>query len=194
MGDHEKDAGPPAITVTGHQWWWEIEYQIGAASTSTSSTPTSCTCLPGKPVDIELRTHDVIHSFWVPRLHGKVDLMPGFTNRIRIQADEPGVYRGECAEYCGPQHAHMILLVDVQPQAEFDAWLGRARQPAPPPARRVRGARAAGVHEQCVRAVSHHPRHRRARTGRTRPHAPRRREGIAANSLSQLDRHTSRRG
>jgi cytochrome c oxidase subunit II len=132
MGDHEKDAGPPAITVTGHQWWWEIEYQIG--SVNEHVVDANELHLPaGRPVDIELRTHDVIHSFWVPRLHGKVDLMPGFTNRIRIQANQPGVYRGECGEFCGPQHAHMILLVDVQPQAEFDAWLGRARQPARPP-------------------------------------------------------------
>jgi cytochrome c oxidase subunit 2 len=132
MGDNETHAGPPAITVIGHQWWWEIHYQIGGVEQHVVDA--NELHLPaGRPVDIELRTHDVIHSFWVPRLHGKVDLVPGFANRIRIQADQPGVYRGECAEYCGPQHAHMILLVDVQPQAEFDAWLGRARQPAAPP-------------------------------------------------------------
>jgi cytochrome c oxidase subunit 2 len=133
MGDHEQHAGPPAVTITAHQWWWEIEYQIGGVAQHVVDA--SELHIPaGRPVDIELRTHDVIHSFWVPRLHGKVDMVPGFPNRIRIQADETGLYRGECGEYCGPQHAHMILLVDVQPQADFDAWLGRARQPAAPPA------------------------------------------------------------
>ena len=133
MGDDERHAGPPAITITGHQWWWEIEYQIGGVNGHVVDA--NELHLPaGRPIDIALRTHDVIHSFWVPRLHGKVDLVPGVVNRIRIQADEPGLYRGECGEYCGPQHAHMILLVDVQPQADFDAWLGRARQPAAAPA------------------------------------------------------------
>jgi cytochrome c oxidase subunit 2 len=132
MGDHEIHAGTPAITITGHQWWWEIEYQIGGVNQHIVDA--NELHLPaGTPTDIALRTHDVIHSFWVPRLHGKVDLMPGFDNRIRIQADQPGLYRGECGEYCGPQHAHMILLVDVQPQAVFDAWLARARQPAAAP-------------------------------------------------------------
>lgn len=133
MGDHDEHAGPPAITVTAHQWWWEIEYQIGGVAEHVVDA-NELHIPAGRPVDIELRTHDVIHSFWVPRLHGKVDMVPGFPNRIRIQADETGLYRGECGEYCGPQHAHMILLVDAQPQADFDAWLGRARAPAQPPA------------------------------------------------------------
>ena len=133
MGDRERFAGPPAITIVGHQWWWEITYQIGDGVSQHVVDANELHIPAGRPVDIELRTYDVIHSFWVPRLHGKVDLVPGFANRIRIQADEPGLYRGECAEYCGPQHAHMILLVDVQPQAEFDAWLGQARQPAASP-------------------------------------------------------------
>jgi cytochrome c oxidase subunit 2 len=132
MGDDEMHAGPPAITVTGHQWWWEIEYQIGAVNQHVVDA--NELHLPaGTPIDIALRTRDVIHSFWVPRLHGKVDLVPGFDNRIRIQADQPGLYRGECGEYCGPQHAHMILLVDVQPQSEFETWLAQARRPAAAP-------------------------------------------------------------
>ena len=134
MGDHEQHAGPPMITVTGHQWWWEIEYHVGDEVSSHVLDANELHIAAGTPIDIRLRTHDVIHSFWVPRLHGKVDLMPGYDNRIRIQADQTGLYRGECGEYCGPQHAHMILLVDVQPQAEFDAWLAGARQAAKPPA------------------------------------------------------------
>jgi cytochrome c oxidase subunit II len=134
MGDHEMHAGPPMITITGHQWWWEIEYQFGESVSGHVVDANELRIPAGRPVDIRLRTHDVIHSFWVPQLHGKVDLVPGFDNRIRIQADQTGLYRGECAEYCGPQHAHMILLVDVLPPAEFDAWLARERQPAAPPA------------------------------------------------------------
>jgi cytochrome c oxidase subunit 2 len=134
MGDNEMHAGPPTITITGHQWWWEIEYHIGPDVSAHVLDANELHIPAGQPIDIRLRTHDVIHSFWVPRLHGKVDMMPGYDNRIRIQADQPGWYRGECGEYCGPQHAHMILLVDVQPKAEFDAWLAQARQPAAAPA------------------------------------------------------------
>jgi cytochrome c oxidase subunit 2 len=124
---------PPQITIVGHQWWWEVQYQIG--DTHEHVVGANEVHIPaGRPIDIALVTRDVIHSFWVPQLHGKVDLIPGQVNQIRIQADRPGVYRGECAEYCGPQHAHMILLVKAESQADFDAWLGRERQPAGPPA------------------------------------------------------------
>jgi cytochrome c oxidase subunit 2 len=136
MGDDEIHAGPPMITITGHQWWWEIEYHFGDTVNEHVVDANELHIPAGRPIDIRLQTHDVIHSFWVPRLHGKVDLVPGFDNRIRIQADQPGLYRGECGEYCGPQHAHMILLVDVLPQAQFDAWLARMRQPAAAPADR----------------------------------------------------------
>lgn len=133
MGDHEMEMGAPAITVTGHQWWWEVEYRIGG--THERFITANELHLPiGRPIDIELQTRDVIHSFWVPRLHGKVDLIPGFVNRIRIQADEPGRFRGQCSEYCGPQHAHMLLLVEAQRPEDFEAWLDHQRQPAPPPA------------------------------------------------------------
>ena len=89
--------------------------------------------LVGQPIDIELNTRDVIHSFWIPRLHGKVDLVPGFPNRIRLQADELGLYRGECGEYCGPQHAHMNLLVQADRQTDFDEWLTAVRKGASEP-------------------------------------------------------------
>ena len=133
MGDHEMHAGPPMITVTGHQWWWEIEYHIGTDVSAHVVDANELHMPAGQPIDIRLQTRDVIHSFWVPRLHGKVDLVPGYENRIRIQADQTGLYRGECGEYCGPQHAHMILLVDVQPRDEFEKWLAHARKPAIPP-------------------------------------------------------------
>jgi cytochrome c oxidase subunit 2 len=133
MGDNEMHAGPPMITVTGHQWWWEIEYQFGSDVSRHVVDANELRLPTGRPIDIRLRTRDVIHSFWVPRVHGKVDLVPGFDNRIRIQVNQPGLYRGECAEYCGPQHAHMILLVDALPPAEFDRWLASARAPAAAP-------------------------------------------------------------
>jgi cytochrome c oxidase subunit 2 len=88
----------------------------------------------GMPVTIELRSADVIHSFWVPNLHGKVDLIPGHVNFIQIQADHPGNYPGTCAEYCGAQHAHMRLLVVAQPPDEYKAWLEAQRQPGAEPA------------------------------------------------------------
>lgn len=133
MGDNEIHAGPPMITVTGHQWWWEIEYHFGANEDEHFVTANELHLPTGRPIDIRLQTRDVIHSFWVPRLHGKVDLVPGYDNRIRIQVDQPGFYRGQCGEYCGPQHTHMILLVKAESPADFDTWLASMRRPAQPP-------------------------------------------------------------
>jgi cytochrome c oxidase subunit 2 len=128
MGDAEM--GTPAdIRVTGYQWWWQIEYLTGGVSEHVEGA-NEIHIPAGRPVDIELRTHDVIHSFWVPRLHGKIDLVPEVVNRIRIQADNQGTYRGQCAEFCGPQHAHMIFYVVAHPAQEYAAWLERARQPS----------------------------------------------------------------
>jgi cytochrome c oxidase subunit 2 len=88
----------------------------------------------GKPVEIQLQTADVIHSFWVPQLHGKMDLIPKRINKIVIQADKPGVYRGECAEFCGLQHAHMGFMVVAQSQADYDSWVQAQSQSAVEPA------------------------------------------------------------
>jgi cytochrome c oxidase subunit 2 len=133
MGDGDMHPAPADIVVTGHQWWWEIEYTDGdvdqhVVTANELHVPT------GRPVDIELHAHDVIHSFWVPNLHGKVDVVPGLVNRIRIEADQPGIYQGQCAEYCGPQHAHMLLAVKAEAPADFEAWLQALRAPASPPA------------------------------------------------------------
>ncbi|HTK29679.1 MAG TPA: cytochrome c oxidase subunit II [Vicinamibacterales bacterium] len=133
MGDGEMSLKPADVHVTGHQWWWEIEYTEGGVDGHVV-TANELHIPTGRPVDIELRAHDVIHSFWVPRLHGKVDLVPGLVNRIRIQADRAGVYPGQCAEYCGPQHAHMMLAVKAEAPDDFEAWLARLRAPAAPPA------------------------------------------------------------
>lgn len=125
-------SGPALVRVTGHQWWFEAQYAFDHPDLDVTS-PTEVHIPVGRPVDIDLDTRDVIHSFWVPKLHGKVDMVPGYTNRIRIQADRPGVYFGECGEYCGMQHAHMRLEVVAQEPAQYQAWLASQREPAREP-------------------------------------------------------------
>lgn len=132
MGDDEMHAPPPMLRIIGHQWWWELQYLVGG-ETQQVITANEIHIPAGQPVDIELRTADVIHSFWVPELHGKVDLVPGKVNRIRLQADRPQLFRGECAEYCGPQHANMILVVQADAPSDFRAWLARERSDAVTP-------------------------------------------------------------
>jgi cytochrome c oxidase subunit 2 len=113
--------GGPSIKVTGHQWWWEVEYDHPTPSRIVK-TANEIHIPVGRAVKLELSSQDVIHSFWVPNLHGKRDLIPGHSNDIWIRADHAGVYRGQCAEFCGLQHAHMALLVIAEPQDRFDAW------------------------------------------------------------------------
>lgn len=132
MGDGEMDRHPPDIRVSGRQWWWEVEY-LGERGIDHWATANEIHIPVGRPIDIELRSKDVIHSFWIPQLHGKVDMIPDLVNRIRIQADTPGTYRGECAEYCGPQHAHMVLLVVAHAADEYARWLAAQRGPAAVP-------------------------------------------------------------
>lgn len=122
----------PEIRLIGHQWWWEVQY-VGGDPDARFTTANEIHIPTGKMVDIELLSDDVIHSFWVPRLHGKEDLIPGQPNRIRIRADEPGVYRGQCAEFCGAQHAHMAILVVAQAPEDFNAWAAQQRAPAAEP-------------------------------------------------------------
>ncbi len=109
------------IEVTGHQWWWEVRYQNVDAS-SIFTTANEIHIPVGVPVTFTLKANDVIHSFWVPNLSGKKDLIPGKVATIWLQADQPGVYRGQCAEYCGHQHAHMALWIVAEPQEQFVAW------------------------------------------------------------------------
>jgi cytochrome c oxidase subunit 2 len=123
---------PPDIRIIGHQWWWELQYLHGPVH-DQFVTANEIHIPVGRPVDIDLTSDDVIHSFWVPELHGKVDLIPGQLNRIRIEASQPATYRGKCAEYCGAEHARMILLVEAQSPADYEKWLANARQPGRPP-------------------------------------------------------------
>src|SRR5438270_8358232 len=107
-----------SITVTGNQWWWDIRYN--AADSSKMVRTASEIHLPvGVPVRIMLRSNDVIHSFWVPSLAGKQDLIPGRETDITLVPRKTGLYRGQCAEFCGTQHAHMALLIDLDSYGDF---------------------------------------------------------------------------
>jgi cytochrome c oxidase subunit 2 len=127
-------SGPGAVTVDviGHQWWWDFQYRDVTPSDIVAS-PNELHIPVGVPVVLNVMSRDVIHSFWVPNLHGKRDLIPGQVTRTWIQADAPGVYRGQCAEFCGHQHANMALIVVAEPMAQFREWLQQQRRPAPEP-------------------------------------------------------------
>ncbi|GGO26492.1 cytochrome c oxidase subunit II [Deinococcus humi] len=124
------EAERPAVTVEviGHQWWWEMFYP-GAGFTTANEIHVPV----GQRVELKLTSADVIHSFWVPQLSPKYDLIPGQTNTLTFTADHVGIYRGQCAELCGTQHAHMAFLVVVDSAQDYAAWTARQRQPAPNP-------------------------------------------------------------
>jgi cytochrome c oxidase subunit 2 len=122
-----------SIKVTGYQWWWDVRYE-GDLPDRTFTTANEIYVPVGVPVTVKLAANDVIHSFWVPSLMGKMDLIPGQDNQIQFIASRPGVYRGQCAEFCGWQHAHMAMFVVALPKLEFDAWQVAQRAPAVPPA------------------------------------------------------------
>jgi cytochrome c oxidase subunit 2 len=124
-----KDATRLTIVVTGHQWWWEVRYPGTTAVTANEIH------IPVRtPVRLEVKTADVIHSFWVPRLNRTIDTMPGRVNAIELYADAVGRYRGQCDEFCGLQHAHMGFYVYADPPAVFRRWLANQEQPARAPA------------------------------------------------------------
>lgn len=127
--------GPGVLTIeiTGHQWWWEVHYP-GATPSERLVLANEIHVPVGQPVRLRLASADVIHSFWVPQLAGKTDMIPGQTNDAWLQADRPGDYRGQCGEYCGAQHAHMALHVVAQEPSEFEAWQRRQLAPSAPPA------------------------------------------------------------
>jgi cytochrome c oxidase subunit II len=127
--------GEPALSidVTAQRWWWDVRYTDPVPSRGFT-TANEIHIPVGRPVELTLRSVDVIHSFWVPNLQGKKDLIPGQVDTLHLQADRPGVFRGQCAEFCGLQHAHMALYVVAEPKEEFARWQARQRQPAPEPA------------------------------------------------------------
>lgn len=120
---------PAAVTVEviAHQWWWEVRYpDLGVVTANEIHIPA------GQPVLVKVTTADVIHSFWIPELQGKIDTIPGQTNEIWLQADNPGTYRGQCAEFCGIEHARMAFLVIASTSEAFQAWARQQAAPAAP--------------------------------------------------------------
>jgi cytochrome c oxidase subunit II len=121
--------GALQIRVTGHQWWWEVQYRDSLPK-NWVTTANEIHIPVGRPVAFELRSADVIHSFWPPNLSPKRDQIPGDENSLWFQADSAGVYRGQCAEFCGHQHAKMAFLVVAEPPGDFAGWLARQRDTA----------------------------------------------------------------
>ncbi len=140
------ESDPLTVEVIGRQWWWEFRYpDQGFTTANEAHIPV------GRTVDFRLRTADVIHSFWVPRLAGKRDLVPGRENRIWFTADSVGVYWGQCAEYCGTAHALMSFRVVVDPPEVFEAWLAaNAADAARPAEAEARAGQGVFLSNACV--------------------------------------------
>ncbi len=134
------------IEVTGRQWWWQLHYMNeNIISANEIHIPV------GRPVTLKLMSADVNHSFWVPELSPKLDLIPGQTNTLNIEADTPGTFRGQCAEYCGLQHAHMAFLVIADPPDTYAKWVADQQQPAPTPSEaQVKAGQQVFLSSACV--------------------------------------------
>ena len=145
---------PLYVTVIGHQWWWEYIYDqydgrdLGIITANELHVPTGEDGVP-RPVYLTLKSADVCHSFWVPRLAGKTDLIPGRTNHMWFQTNQRGLFLGQCAEYCGTQHAHMLLRVNVDSPADFQTWLDDQGKPAVDDAA-ARAGRDVFLSQSCV--------------------------------------------
>ena len=127
-----QDAAPPAnalqATVVGHQWWWEVRYpELGIVTANELHVPVSDPA-QSRPTFLKLESADVAHSFWVPQLAGKTDVIPNRDNRMWIDPFRPGTYLGNCAEYCGTQHAHMLIRVIVHPAGDFERWVAEQQR------------------------------------------------------------------
>ena len=138
------------VTITGNQWWWDAQYNASAPS-KTLRTANEIHVPLGIPTRIILRSNDVIHSLWVPSLAGKQDLIPGRETDLTIVPQKAGIFRGQCAEFCGVQHAHMALVIDVDPYPQFVNWWQQQLRPAVAPANplAVAGYRVA-TQRQCA--------------------------------------------
>jgi cytochrome c oxidase subunit 2 len=141
------------IAIIGHQWWWEVQYEDAVPSRRVV-TANELHVPTDRPVVLKVTSRDVIHSFWVPNLQGKRDLIPGYTTALWLQASRAGVFRGQCAEFCGMQHAHMAFDIVAESDKDFARWLDAMREPGrdppDPTARKGRDifmqARCAGCH------------------------------------------------
>lgn len=138
--------GAYVVEVTGHQWWWEVHYPDAGVTTANEIHIPA-----GRPVEIRETSADVIHSFWVPELNGKMDLFPNRTTSLMIQASKPGTYRGECAEFCGTQHAKMDFLVIADSPDQFTQWLDNQKTvPPSPSSAQLRKGQQAFLGSACV--------------------------------------------
>lgn len=126
----EPPAGALQITVVGHQWWWEYRYQDADSAGEEIVAVNEMHIPVDVPVYLKLESVDVVHSFWLPRLAGKTDVIPGKTNRQWFQAKQEGLFHGWCAEFCGNQHANMMIRVTAEPREQFESWLARQKSPA----------------------------------------------------------------
>ena len=162
------------VTVIGHQWWWEYRYdhydgkELGFTTANELRIPVGTKGVP-RPVYLTLQSADVCHSFGVPRLAGKTDLIPGRTNDLWFQTDQPGLYLGQCAEFCGTQHANMLLRVIAEPAEDFERWLANQKEDQTPKdsdPEAVKNGRKVFLGQSCVNC------HRVAGTGAEGTHAP----------------------
>ena len=162
---------PGALTVRlrGYQWWWEFTYLDGRPD-EVITTANELHIPVGRRVRILLDAPDVIHSFWVPSLAGKKDLIPGRDNEITIEADRPGTYRGQCAEYCGLQHAHMAFLVVADSPDAFAAWQDAQRKPVAEPVGDEAAEGLRRLSSKALRGVPYDPGDAGLRHARARPH------------------------
>ena len=138
-----------SIAITGHQWWWEVQYEDAVPSRRVL-TANEIHIPTNRPVVLKVTSRDVIHSFWVPNLQGKRDLIPGYTTALWMQASRAGVFRGQCAEFCGMQHAHMAFDVVAESDEEFARWLDARRQPSGDPPDTVRRGRDVFMQARCA--------------------------------------------
>jgi cytochrome c oxidase subunit 2 len=129
----QQSDSPLSIKITGNQWWWNVEY-LDAVPSNNITTANELHLPVGRTVKVELQSNDVIHSIWLPNMHGKKDLIPNYPTMFYFRPDKVGTYWGQCAEFCGYQHAKMRFIVVVETPEEFDAWLKAHQQPSSPPA------------------------------------------------------------
>jgi len=185
---------PLTIRLTGHQWWWAAEYQNPNAS-DVFETANELHVPVGRPVQLLLESSDVIHSFWVPQIHGKRDLVPGHPGAITFQVDRPGRFEGQCAEFCGFQHAHMAIVIVAEPPEQFEAWARTERKSAPEPVTdNQRRGRDLFEHATCAMCHTVQGTSARSRVGPALTHLAGRKTlgaGVAPNNRGQLARWIS---
>jgi cytochrome c oxidase subunit II len=150
LGEHAPAGSPLRIRITAHQFWWQIDYE-DADPSAAIATANELTVPTGRPVELVLSSHDVIHSFWLPAISGKKDLIPGITNSMRFSVNQPGRYEGQCAEFCGYQHANMRTSMNAVSPDQFSKWQKQQREPSAPPGdERARRGRDVFLNSSCI--------------------------------------------